>query len=134
MIGSPPENGVQASSKSCDEVTRPCSLPISVPARRRCEEMCVLQCPCGMVVSTDRRQARCLRCGTVLGAQHQFRAPGRVAAEPTKGTDDGSQKEQADRETDGGAQCAERPSALAHHVLLAILAAARSLGQREGGL
>lgn len=35
--------------------------------------MCVLQCTCGMFVSTSGKQARCIRCGAILGARNEMR-------------------------------------------------------------
>jgi hypothetical protein len=83
-----------------------------------------------MVVSTDRCQARCIRCGTILGANHLLTVPGRAPAEQTKRAEDESHAEKTNAETSAGAAGVGRHAVLAKYVSLVIIAAARSLCER----
>lgn len=107
--------------------------------------MCVYQCPCGMVVSTDRSPVRCIRCGTALVADHLLVRPVRAAAseaqptgadngtEKSGGAGVGAEKSGTEKSREGvslGAHGAGRHTALAQEMLLVIIAAARTLVER----
>jgi hypothetical protein len=92
--------------------------------------MCVLQCPCGMVVSTNRCQARCIRCGTVLGAKHLISLPKKTPDGPAKKAQGEGRAEKSNAEAATGASGARRQDVLAKYVSLVIIAAARSLRER----
>ena len=86
--------------------------------------MCVLQCPCGLVVSTSRAQARCIRCGRTLGPSNRLPAPTppAVHSKPSPTVADGSKAGATEASPDG-----QGPAALTTYVTLVIIAAARSL-------
>jgi hypothetical protein len=95
--------------------------------------MCLLQCPCGMVVSTRRCQTRCIRCGAILGASDLMAVPGQAPAEATKPVEGECHAETAYAATPAGASGAGHHAALAKYVSLVIIAAARSLCERGDG-
>src|SRR5262249_54445106 len=126
------------------------SQPVFGP--RRCREMCVLQCPCGMVVSTDRCQARCIRCGRVLGSEHRLAKPEHAKtknapttenaeAEQSRDTQAGAESARAEKsgreksreDVSPGASGAGRHATLAQELLLVIIAAARAACQHPSG-
>jgi hypothetical protein len=87
--------------------------------------MCVLQCPCGLVVSTSRAQARCIRCGRTLGPSNRLTVP----TPPIAGTKTVSQsvtRPDKTGTTDNGPN-GQGPAALTTYVTLVVIAAARSL-------
>jgi hypothetical protein len=90
--------------------------------------MCVLQCQCGMVVSTRERQTRCIRCGTILGPCERLELKVEQSRGECEARNDG---EVSDRETcDADARGDRRHAALAAYVTVVILAAARTLWER----
>lgn len=95
--------------------------------------MCVLQCQCGMVVSTRQRRTRCIRCGTILGPCEKLE----LTVEQSRGEcATRNRGEAADREApvreacDADARGDCRHAALAAYVTVVILAAARTLWER----
>ncbi len=90
--------------------------------------MCVLQCTCGMVVSTRERQRRCIRCGAVLGPCDKLE----LRLEQTRDECEARRDEEApDREAcDADARGDRRHEALAAYVTVVVLAAARALWER----
>ena len=107
--------------------------------------MCVYQCPCGMVVSTDRSPVRCIRCGKGLGADHLLVRPVESTVGEAQSADTGHGTEESSEEAHGaeksgteksreevspGATGAGRHTALGQELLLVIIAAARNLRDR----
>ena len=84
--------------------------------------MCVLQCSCGMVVSTRGTQARCIRCGAILGPCDAFE----IRTELPRGDREATEQEESDQDTvEPDARADRRHEALAAYVSLVIISAAR---------
>lgn len=100
--------------------------------------MCVLQCRCGMVISTPAARARCIRCGAVLSSADRLPVDAREAAESAAGaTDDhatsaGAESGRPEQATDDqqGRDHKSRHDVLATYVSLVIIAAARVCAER----
>ncbi len=85
--------------------------------------MCVLQCSCGMVVSTRGTQARCIRCGAILGPCDAFE----IRTELPRGDREATEQEESDQDTvEPNARADRRHEALAAYVSLVIISAAQA--------
>ncbi len=100
--------------------------------------MCVLQCRCGMVISTPADRARCIRCGAVLSSADRLPAEATGAAESVAGgsaekpTSEDEETGRAGEGTDDHQrrQQGSQQHVLATYVTLVIIAAARVCGER----
>lgn len=90
--------------------------------------MCVLECSCGMVVSTRGTRTRCIRCGAILGPCDVLE----MKTEQIRGNCEARvPKEGPDQEADDADPRGEgRHAALAAYVSVVIIAAARALQTR----
>jgi hypothetical protein len=85
--------------------------------------MCVLQCSCGMVISTRGPQARCIRCGAILGPCDVLE----LRTEQTRGKREAKDQEESDEDkVEPDARVDGRHEALAAYVSLVIITAARA--------
>jgi hypothetical protein len=90
--------------------------------------MCVLQCPCGLVVSTARAQVRCIRCGRTLGPCNRLTVPMPPITE-TETVSQTATRPDGPGTTDNGPN-GQGPATLTTYVTLVVIAAARSLFAR----
>ena len=89
--------------------------------------MCVLQCSCGMVVSTRGTQTRCIRCGAILGPCDVLE----LRTEQTRGKREAKDQAESDQDTvEPDARGDGRHAELAAYVSLVIISAARTVWGR----